>query len=247
MLYKHSATLDEEREDYSKTSWQDLLKILRKSIKSFFWKIDDFNLQKLKEIESLNRQLKVAFEASKDTQHAHEFLYSEMLMKIRQKNIWANLINVDFWNYQVNGFGRRWRRALMNLFIVYFVAVFIFLFSSPFQFKVANQAPSFVREANQTVFHGITKETFEKGIIIQTSPESNTTEIKSENGMPVVTNLLGLTSVYTLSKLDIFKIKTAGWFEETSFWNFFKANLIGLILLFLLGSFILAFKRRLEK
>ena len=119
-FYKHVATLDEAREKhkgFSNNRFKAITEFLQstyKSLKNFFWKVDKKELRKLQEIESVNRQLKVAFEKSKDNQNANEFVYSEMLMKIRQKNIWSNIVSVDLWNYLINGFGRRWRRALMN-------------------------------------------------------------------------------------------------------------------------------------
>ncbi len=254
-FYKHVATLDEGREKYKKHSTSKLKTILMflksagKSLKNFFWKMDEQELYKLQEIESLNRQLKVAFEASKDSQNANEFIYSEMLMKIRQKNIWMNLISVDFWNYLINGFGRRWRRALMNFVIVFVIAVIAFMNSVPFQFVVKDKAPEFILEANQTVFEAIPKD-LGIGLIssIEINNDVNTTqESNNTDGIVIISNLLDLSSIYTLSKIDIFKVKTNGWFEETSSWNFLKANVIGLVLLFLLGAFALAFKRRLDK
>lgn len=231
LFFKHSATLDEKREVYKDIKWLEFAKLFWKSTKAFFWKMDKAELQKLKEIESLNRQLKVAFESSKDVQNAHEFLYSEMLMKIRQRNIWMNLVNVDLYNYLINGFGRRWLRALINLFIAFFLSMVLFLTTTPPQFKVESSAPDFILEANRTVF----------GKVVPIALDENQTNTD------YLSSAVKLTSVYTLSKLDVIKIKTANWFEETSFWNFLKGNVIGLVLLFLLGSFILAFKRRLEK
>lgn len=249
LFYKHSATLNEDREEKGKISWIHFIRILWKSTLTFFWKMDASKLQKLKEIETVNRQLKVAFAASKDIQNTHEFLYSEMLMKIRQKNIWNNLLSIDFWNYIINGFGRRWRRAFMNFVIMFFIAIFIFLDSSPFQFKVVERAPSFIQESNTTAFSEIPKEVLNQGLFANVDFNAkNKSEKKEEkDGLPILLSILELTSVYTFSKVDIMKIKTSGWFEETSTWNFFKGNTVGLILLFLFGSFVLAFKRRLEK
>lgn len=249
LFYKHSATLNEDREEKGKTSWISFFRILWKSTLAFLWKMDASKLQKLKEIETINRQLKVAFEASKDIQNTHEFLYSEMLMKIRQKNIWNNLLSIDFWNYIINGFGRRWRRAFMNFVIMFFIAIFIFLSSSPFPFKVMEHAPSFIQESNKTVFYGISKEVLNQGLFanVDFNTKNKSEKKEKKDGLPILLSIFELTSVYTLSKVDIIKMKTSGWFEETSTWNFFKGNIVGLILLFLFGSFVLAFKRRLEK
>ncbi len=258
-FYKHVATLDETREKYKKhanilkTIWA-FLSATGKSLKNFFWKVDKQELLKLRGIESLNRQLKVAFEASKDSQNANEFVYSEMLMKIRQKNIWNNLLSVDFWNYLINGFGIRWRRALMNFFIVFCLAILIFMGSVPFQFEVKENAPQFIDESYKSLLEVIPKEELDKGLFSLINMENNTTDNnitekpkEVKDGTPILTSLVGLSSVYTLSKIDIFKVKTNRWFEETSFWNFFKSNVISVVLLFLFGSFILAFKRRLDK
>ncbi len=256
LFYKHVATLDEAREKYKKHSTSKLKTILMflkstgKSLKNFLWKMDEQELHKLQEIESLNRQLKVAFEASKDTQYANEFVYSEMLMKIRQKNIWMNLLSVDFWNYLINGFGRRWRRALMNFIVIFVIAIFAFMDSVPFQFVIKDKAPAFILEVNQTVFEVIPKD-IGIGLIssITINNDVNTTQETNNdvNGTKIITNLFNLSAIYTLSKIDIFKVKTNGWFEETSSWNFLKANVVGLVLLFFLGAFALAFKRRLDK
>ncbi len=255
-FYKHVATLDEAREKHRKRPTSNLKIFLAfigstgKSLKNFFWKMDEKELHKIQEIESLNRQLKVAFETSKDNQNANEFIYSEMLMKIRQKNIWMNLLNVDFWNYLINGFGRRWRRALMNFVAVFIIAVVAFMNSVPFQFVITEKAPEFILEANQTVFEVMPKE-LDIGLIssIKINSDVNTTKgsHKSEDVTPIIANLLSLSSIYTLSKIDVFKVKANGWFEETSFWNFLKANVVSLVLLFFIGAFALAFKRRLDK
>lgn len=253
-FYKHVATLDEAREKHKGFSnnhvkaINEFLESTYKSLKNFFWKVDDKELRKLQEVESVNRQLKVAFEKSKDNQNANEFVYSEMLMKIRQKNIWSNIVSVDLWNYLINGFGRRWRRALMNFVIVFVIAVIAFVNSVPFQFVVKEKAPEFILEANQIVFEVIPKD-LDIGFIssIKINDVNTTQESNNTDGTAIVSNLLSLSSIYTLSKIDIFKVKTNGWFEETSSWNFLKANVIGLVLLFLLGAFALAFKRRLDK
>ena len=254
-FYKHVATLDEDREKHKGFSDNHLkainefLQSTYKSLKSFFWKVDEHELRKLQGIESVNRQLKVAFDKSKDSQNANEFVYSEMLMKIRQKNIWSNLLSVDLWNYLINGFGRRWRRALMNFVVIFVIAIFAFMDSAPFQFVVKEKAPAFILDANQTVFSVIPKD-LDVGLIsaIKINDANKTQESNNTlDAQPIINNLFNLSAIYTLSKIDIFKVKTNGWFEETSPWNFLKANVIGLVLLFLLGAFALAFKRRLDK
>ena len=56
-----------------------------------------------------------------------------------------------------------------------------------------------------------------------------------------------LNILYVLSSVDILKLKTHNWFNDKTYSSFYNRNFMGLILLIFLSSFILAFKRRIEK
>lgn len=98
---------------------------------------------------------------------------------------------------------------------------------------IENKAPSFLQKAKEKIF------------IKDTVEDNNISAPK--DGLVLFENLLTISGTYTISKIDIFRIKTNGWFEEKSFLALFINNFIGVLLIFLFGSFILAFKRRLDK
>ena len=218
---KHSRTFDE----IDKLKGDNFLP-------SFIKGISIQEKKKLEEIESVYRQLKVSFEREHNKQRANDFLYSESIMKLRQKTLFKNIISVDFYNYLVNGFGRRWRRAFINFFASLLLALVTFIFIAD-SYTVTDKAPDFLQEAQLEVFS--------KNVV----DENNVTIPK--DGLIFVDNLLTMSGTYTISKIDIFRIKTRGWFEEKNFLSLLTNNFIGLILVFLFASFILAFKRRLDK
>lgn len=189
--------------------------------------------KKLEEVESVYRQLKVSFEKDQNKQKANEFLYSESIIKLRQKTLVENLSSVDLYNYLINGFGRRWRRALFNFLVVLLLTFMTFTFMVDTYDVVENKAPSFLKEAKQVVF-------------AKKTVDDNNISIPKD-GLVFFGNLLTISGTYTISKIDVFRIKTDGWFEENSFLALLINNFIGLVLIFLFGSFVLAFKRRLDK
>jgi len=218
---KHCRTFDE----LDKLKGDDFLP-------SFIKDISVQEKKKLEEIESVYRQLKVSYEREHNKQRANDFLYSESIMKLRQKTLFKNIASVDFYNYLINGFGRRWRRA----FITFFASVFLSLVTFTFiidSYKVTEKAPIFLKQAQENVL--LENKIDKKGV---TKPEDITA---------FFSGLLTISGTYTIAKIDIFRIKTRGWFEEKSFLALLVNNFIGLILVFLFASFILAFKRRLDK
>ena len=219
---KHFRTLD-ETEKLKETNF----------FPNFIKGINNHEKKKLEEIESVYRQLKVSFEKDQNKQKANEFLYSENIIKLRQKTLFKNLVSVDLYNYLINGFGRRWRRALLNFLIFLLFAFVTFTFMADTYEVVDNKAPTFLQNAKEKIF---TKNIVEDDNI--SAPK---------NDLIFFENLLTISSTYTISKIDIFRIKTNGWFEEKSFLALFTNNFIGVLLIFLFGSFILAFKRRLDK
>lgn len=218
---KHFRTLDETEKLKEKNFFPNFIK-----------GINHHEKKKLEEIESVYRQLKVSFEKDQNKQKANEFLYSENIIKLRQKTLFKNLVNVDLYNYLINGFGRRWRRALLNFLVFLLLAFITFTFMADTYEVVENKAPSFLQNAKEKIF---TKDTVDNDI---SAPKDS---------LVIFENLLTISGTYTISKIDIFRIKTNGWFEEKSFLALFINNFIGVLLIFLFGSFILAFKRRLDK
>lgn len=202
------------------------------SFPNFIRGINTNNKKKLEEIESVYRQLKVSFEKDHNKQLANDFLYSESIMKLRQKTLFENIKHVDLYNYLINGFGRRWRRAFLNFLVLFLVSIFTFTIMID-TYNITNKAPDFLKEANQTVFA--------KNML-----DDNNISIPND-GFRFAKNLFTISGTYTISKIDIFRIKTNGWFEEKSFFALLINNFIGLFLVFLFGAFILAFKRRLDK
>ncbi|MHC3993686.1 hypothetical protein ACXWTF_02585 [Thiomicrolovo sp. ZZH C-3] len=191
--------------------------------------------KKYERLESIYRQLKVSFENDSNKQMANEFLYSEGVMKLRQKNLLENYRSVDFYNYLVNGFGRRWRRALSNFVTIFVLSIVLFSYQSD-TYDVQNKAPVSLQALNSTKTNENHK--------LKEQPGTNT---PPETSALTTLHYLELGFAYTLSKVDVLKVKTNDWFKEKNTWYFVLWNLIGLVLLFMLGSFILAFKRRLEK
>ncbi|MFA5428649.1 MAG: hypothetical protein WC279_10645 [Sulfurimonas sp.] len=219
---KHFRTLDETEKLKEENFFPNFIKGINPDEK-----------KKLEEIESVYRQLKVSFEKDQNKQKANEFLYSENIIKLRQKTLFKNLVSVDLYNYLINGFGRRWRRALLNFSVLLLLTFVTFTFMADTYEVIENKAPSFLQKAKEKIF-------------IKDTVEDNNISAPKDS-LVFFENLLTISGTYTISKIDIFRIKTNGWFEEKSFLALFINNFIGVLLIFLFGSFILAFKRRLDK
>lgn len=164
------------------------------------------------ESADIYRKYKSIFKSQENIYWYNEMLYAEQLHSLKRKKWYLNFIDLKFYNYIINGFGRRWRRALLWVFS--FIIITTSFIHKNVNYILQNNSPDFVE-----------KLFLSKGEV---------------DGIKI-------DLIYSLSKLDILKIQSSKWFISTDFTSYVISSISSVILLFLVGAFILAFKRRLDK
>lgn len=198
-------------------------------------------------LEENYRVLKNLFSENNDLHMKNEFLYSESLMKIKQQTFFydffksiffllrkdllksnihfKNIVffNLDFYSYLLNGFGRRWKRAFLNLVIFFFICQ-NFLVDIR-DFTSTKETPAFLLKMIDSLNYQT------KGFSLITSMQAK------EN----------IIELFLLSRLDLLKTGSGKWFEYTSYGAFVKYSILTMIFMLLTSSLLIALKRRFEK
>jgi len=234
----------------------------------------DFDQQKNfnSSIREVYRQLKINFQNNEDYQTAGDFYYSQRYFEIIHietkdgKTLQWYLLNIHHW---VNGFGERWLRPVMWIFLT--VTLFMFMSTPNKDYISTPSTPIFLLQGyNQQTgkldlnesnashhFLNIANTTYmDTTNSYTTKPKENVIFAYdnifdyhyTKQMIPMIRNDINSRFLYSISHFVLpFMSDQKRWFQTTNGKSLFLSTIETIFLWFFFGAFVLAIKNRIKR